>query len=74
MKKTITLYRFKVRNPTTDKLTQTRHRMTIERAAARHGAGNYELIEWSKEVRQVDPLRNSAAHLQSTPGRSGDVE
>jgi hypothetical protein len=38
MKKTITLYRFKVRNPTTDKLTQTRHRMTIERAAARHGA------------------------------------
>ena len=67
------LYSFRLRHERTGKWYTARHKMTLEEAATRHGQGNYELIEDSKVVRQVYPLRASAAHLQSRPGfRSGN--
>ena len=58
------LYFFKLRNEVTGKWHQTRWRMTIEEARQRHGEGNYQVLEWSKEVRErTDPSRLSAGHL-----------
>jgi len=60
----IELYRFKVRDPVTAKWHQTQYRLDVETARERYGEGNYELIEWSKEVREiVGPLRLTASHL-----------
>ena len=57
-------YFFKLRNEGTGKWHKTRWRMTIEEARQRHGEGNYEVLEWSEEVREgTNPSRLSAAHL-----------
>lgn len=46
------LYRFRVRNALTGKWRQTRYVLTEENAEKRFGKGNYERLEWSKEVRE----------------------
>ena len=57
------LYLLNVRNPITRKWRQTRYRLTAENARERYGEGNYERIDASREVRDGDPARSSAAHL-----------
>ncbi len=57
---------------TTDQVAQltakwftTSYHPTVEEAEQRYGECNYEVLEWSKEVRDVgDPLKLSAAHVQ----------
>ncbi len=61
------LYRFKVRDPITGKWYRTNYRLAVEEAQERYGEGNYELLEWSKEVRDVgDPLKLTAVHVQGS--------
>lgn len=43
---------FRVRDGRTGKWRTTHHKMTLVEAAKRHGEGNYEVLEWSKEVRR----------------------
>ena len=59
----LVLYFCKVRDPITGKWRKTRYRLTAEEARARYGEGNYELLEWSREIRDADPARLTAAHL-----------
>jgi hypothetical protein len=63
------LYLFKVRDSITGHWQQTRYHLTIAGARERFGEGNYKLLEWSREVRNGDPARSTAAHLQSTLGK-----
>ena len=48
---TVTVYTFRVRDGGTGKWRDSRHKMTLEKAGERYGPGNYEVLEWSKEVR-----------------------
>ena len=57
------LYLFKVRDLVSGKWRQTRYRLTDETARERYGEGNYERLDWSREVRDGDPHKMSAAHL-----------
>ena len=58
------LYFFKLRNEVTGKWHKTRWRMTIEEARHRHGEGNYQTLEWSREVRErPHSLTGGAGHL-----------
>lgn len=64
---TLEHYLFKVRDEITGKWRQTRYRLTTEIARKRYGEGNYELLEWSREVREGDAARLTAGHLASSP-------
>jgi hypothetical protein len=57
------LYRFKVRDPITDKWRTTRYHLTAEETRERYGEGNYELLEWSREARSFDVNKLTAGHL-----------
>ena len=57
------LYLFNVRNPITRKWRQTRYRLTAENARERYGEGNFERLDWTREVRDVGPRGQSMAHL-----------
>jgi hypothetical protein len=46
----LTIYTFRVRDGRTGKWRTARHKMTLEEAAKRHGEGNYEVLELSKEL------------------------
>ncbi len=59
----VTLYRFRVRDPINGKWRTTRHHMTLDEARTRHGEANYELLEWSREVRRFDLDKLSAGHM-----------
>ena len=42
--------------------------LAIEEARQRYGEGNYECLEWSKEVREIgDPERLRAGYVASRP-------
>ena len=57
------LYYFRVRDAITGKWRQTRYRLSEADALDRYGEGNYELLDWTREVRDGDPSKSSAAHL-----------
>jgi hypothetical protein len=57
------LYLFKVRNPITGKWRRTRQRSTVDAARKRYGEGNFEPIEGSREVRELDARWKNMAHL-----------
>jgi len=57
------LYLFTVRNPITGKWRQTRHRSTVDAARKRYGEGNYEPVEGSREVREVEGTWKNMADL-----------
>jgi hypothetical protein len=60
----IILYRFRVRDAVTGKWHITRYALTEQEAEQRYGKGNYERLDWSKEVREGgDPGSLSAGHL-----------
>ncbi len=61
------VYLFKVRDSISGQWQQTRYPMTIEMARARFREGNYELLEWSREVRVSDPVRLTATHSKNSP-------
>ena len=63
------LYLFKVRDSLTGHWQQTRYRLTVAGARERFGEGNYELLEWSREVREDDSARSTAAQRQSPPSK-----
>ena len=44
------LYLFKIRDSLTGHWQQTRYRLTVAQARERFGEGNYEPLEWSREV------------------------
>lgn len=46
----VILYRFRVRDSYTATWRQTRYSITLEEAQERYGDGNYEPLEWSKEI------------------------
>jgi len=57
-----TLYHFRVKHLRTGKWYQARYAMTLEHAKSVFGAGNYELISGSEDVRE--PITEGAAHVQ----------
>ena len=64
------LYHFKVRDPVTGKWRTTNYRLTVEEARQRYGEGNYEVLEWSREVRAGDPPKLTAGHLARARDRA----
>lgn len=58
-----TLYFFEVRDSLTGKWRQTRYRLNEDEARARYGDGNYERLDWTREVRTGDAGGQSTAHL-----------
>lgn len=65
----VVLYRFKVRDSNTGKWRQTRYSITLEEAKERYGDGNYEPLEWSKEIRTGHAAALEEPRLQSMPGK-----
>jgi hypothetical protein len=59
------LHLIDVRDPIAGKWRRPRYRLRIDDARERYGEENYELLEWSREVKVGDPAQLSAAHLAS---------
>jgi len=57
------LYFFRIRDALTGKWRQTRYRLNDEDARARYGDGNYERLDWTREIRTGDPGGQSTSHL-----------
>jgi hypothetical protein len=54
------LYFFKVRDQISGKWRQERYRLTDETARERYGEGNYERLDWTREVRTGTGSSHSA--------------
>jgi len=67
------LYFFNVRDAITGKWRKTRYRLTDETARAVYGEGNYERLDWTREVRTGDAGGQSTAHLLGRAPNS-DIE
>jgi hypothetical protein len=67
----LVLYFFDVRDEITGKWRQTRYRLSDEEARVRYGDGNYERLDWTREIRDGDPGNQSTAHLL---GRAPDSD
>ena len=65
------LYFFNVRDETTGKWRKTRYRLTDETARAVYGDGNYERLDWTREVRIGAPGVQSTSHLM---GRAPNLD
>ena len=57
------LFFFKVRDSLTGKWRQTRYRLSDDEARLRYGDGNFERLDWTREVRIGEPGAQSTAHL-----------
>jgi len=60
------LYLFKVRDSLLGHWQQTRYRLTVAAARERYGEGKFELLEWSREVREGDTAPSTAAQPHIT--------
>ena len=65
------LFFFRVRDALTGKWRQTRYRLSDEDARVRYGEGNYERLDWTREIRIGDPGKQSTSHLL---GRAPDLD
>ena len=57
----LVLYFFRVRDA--GKWRQTRYRLSDDEARLRYGGGNFERLDWTREVRIGEPGAQSTAHL-----------
>ena len=57
----LVLYFFRVRDA--GKWRQTRYRLSDDEARLRYGDGNYERLQWTREVRSGDLSAQSTSHL-----------
>ena len=57
----LVLYFFRVRDA--GKRRQTRYRLSDDEARLRYGDGNFERLDWTREVRIGEPGAQSTAHL-----------
>jgi len=65
------LFFFNVRDSLTGKWRKTRYRLNEDEARARYGDGNFERLDWTREIRNGDPGGQSTAHLL---GRTPDSD
>ena len=65
------LYFFRVRDEITGKWRQTRYRLSDGEALNRFGAGNYERLDWSREVRTGGGSVHSAPLAPNKPNVIG---
>jgi len=54
---------FNVRDAISGKWRKTRYRLNEEEAGAVYGDGNFERLDWTREVRSGDPSNQSTSHL-----------
>lgn len=59
----LVLYFFRVRDAISGKWRQTRYRLSDDEARLRYGDGNFERLDWTREVRIGEPGAQSTAHL-----------
>ena len=59
----LALYFFNVRDSLTGKWRKTRYRLNEEEARKRYGDGNFERLDWTREIRNGDPGKQSTSHL-----------
>jgi hypothetical protein len=69
---TIELYKFRVRDPLSGKWRETRYRLSDTEALVRYGDGNYERLDWTREVRSGAATGQSTSHLMSSPSNTPD--
>jgi hypothetical protein len=65
------LYFFRVRDSISGKCRQTRYRLTENEARQRYGEGNYERLDWSREVRTGSGSVHSAPLAPDKPNVIG---
>jgi len=60
----IVLWLWEIRDPLTGRWRRTTYRMTEDNAVARHGQ-EARKVEWSREVRRVDPMGGTTGSFLS---------